>query len=395
MNMLYRPFGRTGEQVSVLGFGCMRLPVVDDRPDSIDVPLATRMLRYAIENGVNYVDTAFTYHSAAPDAPGASEPFVGEALAGGYREKVLIATKLPGWLVESRRDMDEILAGQLQRLRTDRIDCYLLHALNGPAWQDLRELGVLEFLEHAKADGRIRYAGFSFHDEYPVFREIIDAFEWDFCQIQYNFMDTEYQAGTAGLAYAAAKELGVVVMEPLKGGRLAGIVPPSIQALWDTAPVRRTPVEWALRFVWNDPRVSLLLSGMSSMEQVVENVELAGRGEAGSLSPEELALIERVRVAYSERIVVDCTSCRYCMPCPQGIDIPLVFSAINNAALFDTLEIERAGYNFDVKAGHTARASECTECGQCEDACPQHLPIIQELAKASQILDLDGGEDLS
>ena len=385
--MLYRQFGRTGEQVSILGFGCMRLPVLEGRRDRIDVPLATEMLHYAIDHGVNYVDTAFPYHGSSFDAPGTSETFVGEALGGGYREKVLVATKLPGWLIKSREDMDEILAGQLERLQTDHVDCYLLHGLNKGAWPTLADLGACEFLEAAKADGRIRYAGFSYHDEPPFFAPIVDGYDWDFCQIQYNYMDTEYQAGAAGLGYAGDKGLGVVIMEPLKGGRLAGRVPASVQAVWDAAPVKRTPVEWALRFVWDDPRVSLLLSGMTTREQVVENVRLAGLSEAGSLGPADLALIDQARDAYRERTAVDCTGCRYCLPCPQGIEIPAILSAVNNAALFDQLEAELAGYGIEVGAGHTARASACTECGQCEEACPQQLQVIEELAKASRVFD--------
>ncbi len=371
----------------MLGFGCMRLPIVDGRRECIDIPLATKMLHYAIDRGVNYVDTAFPYHGATFDAPGTSESFVGEALAGGYRDKVLVATKLPGWLVGCREDMDRILEGQLERMQTDRIDCYLLHGLGATMWAKLANLGALDFLDAAKADGRIRYAGFSYHDELPAFAPIVDAYDWDFCQIQYNYMDIDYQAGAAGLARAADKGMGVVIMEPLKGGRLAGRVPAVIQALWDSAPVKRSAAEWALRFVWDDPRVSLLLSGMTTMEQVVENVELAGRAEAGSLEPWELALIGQVREAYQARMAVGCTECRYCLPCPEGIDIPLILGCLNNAALFDALEVERGGYGFEVRAGHTARASACAECGQCEDACPQQIKVIEELANASRILD--------
>ncbi len=384
--MLYRDFGRTGERVSILGFGCMRLPVLEGRRECIDVPLATDMLHYAIDRGVNYVDTAFPYHGASFDSPGTSEAFVGGALAGGYREKVLLATKLPGWVIGSRGDMDEVLAGQMERLRTGQIDCYLIHGLNARSWAKLLDQGVLEFLDAAKADGRIRYAGFSFHDDPPAFVPIVDAYDWDFCQIQYNYMDVDYQAGRAGLEYAAGRGLAVIVMEPLKGGRLAGRAPEEVQTLWDEAPIERTPVEWALRFVWNDPRVSLLLSGMSAMDQVVANVEIAGRAEAGSLSPEDLALIEQVREAYRARIAVDCTECRYCLPCPQGIDIPLILSCLNNASLFDDFTAERATYQFELNAGHTAPASACTECGQCEEACPQQIPVAEELAKAARSL---------
>ncbi len=384
--MLYREFGRTGERVSILGFGCMRLPVLDGRRDCIDVPLATEMLHYAIDHGVNYVDTAYPYHGSSFENPGESEGFVGGALVDGYRERVLLATKLPPWAVESRADMDRILAGQLERLQTDHIDCYLMHGIGSTSWPKLVDLGALEFMDAAKADGRIRYAGFSYHDDPPAFAPIVDAYDWDFCQIQYNYMDVEYQAGRAGLEYAAERGLGVVVMEPLKGGRLAGRTPGEVQALWDSAPVTRSPVQWALRFVWDDPRVSLLLSGMSTMEHVVDNVEIAGRAVAGSLSPVEHALIEQVREAYQARIAVDCTECRYCLPCPEGITIPLILSCVNNAALFDDLAAEMASYKFELGAGHTAPASACTECGQCVEACPQHINVPQELAKAVQLL---------
>jgi len=385
--MLYRPFGKTGEQVSTLGFGCMRLPVIGDRRDNIDAALATEMLHYALDRGVNYVDTAFPYHGVSFDAtPGASEAFVGEALAG-YRDKVLVATKQPGWLVNERADMDGLLAGQLERLRTDHIDCYLLHGLGASMWKKLLDLGVLEFLDKARADGRVRYAGFSFHDESAAFAPIVDAYDWDFCQIQYNFMDVDYQAGAAGLAYAADKGLAVIIMEPLKGGRLAGRVPADVQGLWDLAPVPRTPVEWALRFVWDDPRVSTLLSGMSTMEQVVENVEIAERAAARSLTAEELGLIRQAEKAYRDRTVVDCTACGYCMPCPSNIDIPFVLSCVNNASLFDDPMGEKAAYHINVDLGNTASASECSECGQCEKACPQQLSVIEELARAVKMFE--------
>jgi predicted aldo/keto reductase-like oxidoreductase len=389
MNMPYRPFGRTGEKVSILGFGAMRLPFLDGHRERIDVPLATKMLHYALDNGVNYVDTAFPYHGASFDAtPGNSEGFVGDVLAaGGYRDKVLVATKLPHWLVNSREDMDRILNGQLQRLRTDRIDCYLMHGMGGEPWEKLKKFGVLDFLEEAKADGRIRHAGFSYHDDPQFFAPVVDGYDWDFCQIQYNYLDTEYQAGAAGLAYAAGKGLAVIVMEPLKGGRLAAPVPAPIQAIWDGYPTKRSPQEWALRFVWDDPRVSMLLSGMSTFEQVVDNVELAAGGEAGTLTPDDHALIATVRDAYRARIAVDCTGCRYCMPCPQGIDIPLILGKVNDASLYEELTEEKRGYHMEISLKHTVSASECTECGQCEGACPQQLEVIKELANAVSLFE--------
>ncbi len=388
MSMLYRPFGRTGERVSILGFGCMRLPVIDGDHEDIDVLLATEMLHYAIDNGVNYVDTAYPYHSGPKRGmPGASEAFVGEALSGGYREKVMIATKLPSWLIQSRKDMEEILQGQLDRLCTERIDCYLLHGVNKAQFQRLKSLGALDFLNEAKRQGKIRFAGFSFHDEGPAFAPIVDDYEWDFCQIQYNYMDMEYQAGAAGLAYAADRGLAVIVMEPIKGGRLAAKPPASVQALWDSAAVKRTPAAWALRFVWHDARVSTLLSGMSTMEQVIENVALAFEGHPDSLDAEELAVIGEVQQEYLARTAVDCTACRYCLPCPEGIDIPKMFGFLNNASLYGSLDEERFGYELEVRTGQSAPASACAECEECVAKCPQQLDIPRELVKVAETFE--------
>jgi predicted aldo/keto reductase-like oxidoreductase len=266
--------------------------------------------------------------------------------------------------------MDRYLDGQLERLGTDHIDCYLLHSLNTPMWENLESLGVLEFLDAAIADGRIRYAGFSFHDELPVFKRIVDAHDWTFCQIQYNFLDTEYQAGARGLRYAAARGLGVIVMEPLKGGRLAGHVPAEVAAAWGSAAVDRTPAEWALRWVWNDTDVSMLLSGMSAPEQLAENLAIAENGLADSLTEAEVDLAERVRDIYRSRIVADCTGCKYCTPCPVGVDIPGCILPLNNARLYDDLDSARRAYGKVV-----GKASACTQCGSCEERCPQGIAI--------------------
>jgi predicted aldo/keto reductase-like oxidoreductase len=385
--MLYRPLGRTGEMVSILGFGAMRLPVIDHHHDQIDVPLATEMLEYAISQGVNYVDTARMYHGANAVAPGNGEPFVGNALAGGLRDKVLLATKLPAWAANTREDMDRTLADQLRVLRTDHVDCYLLHGIGAETWAKFRDLGALDFLEAAKADGRIRYAGFSFHGDGSAFAPIVDAYDWDFCQIQYNYMDLEHQAGKAGLRYAAERGLGVIVMEPIRGGRLAGRVPEEAQAVWDKAPQRRTPVEWALRFVWDDKDVSMLLSGMGSIEQLKENIRLADDGYAGALGRAELGLYDEVRKVYRDRTLVDCTGCRYCMPCPSGIDIPMVFSLMNDSTLYGDEAQEKFVYGLNIDVGATVKASECTECGQCEAECPQSIEVPKRLADAVEMFE--------
>jgi uncharacterized protein len=381
--MLYRNLGRTGERVSILGFGAMRLPILDGRPEQIDVPLATRMLHYAIQAGVNYVDTAYIYHTGPEGGQGMSEPFLGGALTGGLREKVLLATKLPPWHVNTREDMDAVLERQLQALNTEYIDGYLVHGLNSREWARLVELGVRGFLDAARADGRIRFAGFSFHDEGSAFKPIVDGYDWDLCQIQYNYMDTDIQAGEAGLRYAAGRGLGVVVMEPLKGGRLAARVPDEVRAVFGSDADGPSPADWALRFVWNRPEVSLLLSGMGTMEQVVANVEAAKEGLADSLSADDLAKIESARRVYRERLLVDCTACRYCLPCPSGVDIPTVFSHLNATSLYGHLEAERSDYARYLKG----KASLCTECGECEEKCPQLLSVREHLTSAVRILE--------
>ena len=314
--MQYRPFGSLDFRVSALGFGAMRLPQKDGEIDEAE---ATRMLHYAIDHGVNYVDTAYPYHG------GESEAFLGRALKGGYREKVKLATKLPSWLVQTAADFDRYLNEQLKRLDLDYVDFYLLHSLNKDFWRKLRGLDVFEWAEKARAAGRFRYLGFSFHDDYETFKEIVDAYDWPMCQIQYNYMDVENQAGMKGLKYAAAKGMAVVIMEPLLGGKL--VAPPSpVQAIWDEAPRKRTPAAWALAWLWNQPEVSVVLSGMSTMAQVEENVALAASSRVGMLTPEELALYDRVQAAYRELVVIPCTNCRYCLPCPQGVDIPANFN---------------------------------------------------------------------
>src|SRR5512136_2480109 len=280
--MQYRNFGKTGWQVSALGFGCMRLPVIDVQGKMvINIPEATRMVRHAIDRGVNYVDTAYSYHE------GNSERFLGRALQGGYRHKVKLATKAPCWLIQAPEDFDRYLNEQLEKLQTDHIDFYLLHGLRTGRWQQMRDLGAREWAEKAIADGRIGHLGFSFHDEYNVFQQIVDEYDrWTFCQIQYNYMDIENQAGTKGLEYAASKDLAVVIMEPLLGGRLVN-PPESIQQMWDGAQKKRASADWALQWLWNQPEVSVVLSGMSTLEQVQQNLASADASGVNVLTEQE------------------------------------------------------------------------------------------------------------
>ena len=365
--MQYRKFGKLDWQVSALGFGCMRLPTLG-APADINEPEAARMLHYAIDHGVNYVDTAYPYHG------GNSELFVGRALkADHYREKVKLATKLPVWKVEAYADFDKLLNEQLGKLQTDHIDFYLLHALGKDRWRQVRDLGVTRWAEGAIKDGRIRHLGFSFHDNYDAFKEIVDAYDgWTFCQIQHNYMDIENQAGTRGLQYAAAKGLAVVIMEPLLGGRL--INPPQpIEDLWDAAAKKRSAADWALQWLWNQPEVSVVLSGMSLMDQVEGNVASAEVSGIGALTPQDLALIGQVREKYRTLCPIPCTKCEYCMPCPNGVNIPRNFAIYNEGMMYDKPEASRGDYKMWLP--QPERASECIACLTCESLCPQSIPI--------------------
>jgi predicted aldo/keto reductase-like oxidoreductase len=379
--MQYRNFGKLDWKASALGFGCMRFPTADgDRlSPNIDEAEALRMVHHAIDNGVNYLDTAYPYHG------GQSEIVVGKALQGGYREKVKLATKLPVWLVESPADFDRLLNEQLAKLQTDHIDFYLLHALSGPRWRDIvLKHGLLERAEAALADGRIRHLGFSFHDEYEAFEEIVNGTDlWSFCQIQYNYMDTESQAGVRGLKLAASKGLAVVVMEPLMGGRLAD-PPKDILEAMNHFPTRRSPVEWALQWLWDQPEVSAILSGMSAMTQVEENLRFADASRIGSFTPVEQELIAGAREKYRARTVIPCSRCNYCMPCPNGVYIPANFEFFNYAHLFD--DVVGARFKYQVFLTEAQRSGACIACGHCEELCPQKIAISEQMGKVTALL---------
>jgi uncharacterized protein len=379
--MLYRTVPKTGDRLSILGFGCMRFP--SGKLGGIDEERVIRQIRHAIDQGVNYFDTAPVYHM------GKSEPLLAKALSGGYREKVRIATKLPPWSVSRRSDMDEILAGQLATFQTDHIDYYLLHSLTGSTWKRLLGLGVLEFLDSAKQDGRIRNAGYSFHGDLSSFKEIVDAYDWQFCQIQYNYLDETNQAGTEGLRYASSRGLAVMVMEPLRGGNLASPVPPEVQKVWDEAATRRSPAEWALRWVWDHPEVTVVLSGMNDEDHIDENIRVAGAALPGSLTGEERAVVEKARQTYARLMRVPCTGCRYCMPCPAGVNIPECFAVYNHVALFPDSGNARFQYLFRVGGiiGDRSNAGLCRSCGRCSTICPQHIDIPARLGDVSGELE--------
>jgi len=365
--MQYRKFGKLDWQVSALGFGCMRLPVIGEDSGSIDQEKTSEMLRRAIDAGLNYVDSAYVYHEQK------SEVALGITLQDGYREKVRIATKLPVWLVEKADDFERMLDEQLNRLQTDAIDFYLMHALDKAKWQKILDLSLLKKAEAALADGRIRWLGFSFHDNLEVFKQIVDGYGgWTFCQIQYNYMDIVYQAGRAGLRYAADKGLAVVIMEPLRGGRLAADLP-AAKPLWAQAGNPRKPADWALQWLWSQAEVSVVLSGMSTLEQVEENLVSAERSRIGLLTPQEIALVDQVRQTLTGLSPIDCTRCEYCLPCPNGVNIPRVFDYYNRVAMYDDLEGMRFQYKNFME--DEQKAEQCIQCGECLPKCPQSLPI--------------------
>jgi hypothetical protein len=372
--MLYRQMNQTDAKLSILGFGCMRLPQTTNC--HIDEPRATKMVRYAIDHGINYFDTAYVYHN------GESEPFLGRALSDGYREKVYIATKLPAWDVQFQNDMDRILNEQLSRLNTDHIDFYLLHGIGKTSWINLVNLNIGEFLDQAIADGRIRHAGFSFHDEVRVFKEIVDDYNWTFAQIQYNYMDEEYQAGTEGLNYAAGKGLGIVIMEPLRGGVLARETRET-KKIFSTRGHAHSAAEWGLRWLWNRPEITVVLSGMSTMQQVKDNLCYADKGLPSSLTTGEIAVYEEIKTYYRSKMKIPCTKCRYCMPCMAGVEIPECFSAFNDASVYS--DPTGAKTSYDSYTVYGGDASQCQDCGVCESLCPQHLPIRKHLKEVSAL----------
>ena len=346
---------------------------------NVDEAESLRMIRHAVDNGVNYLDTAYPYHE------GRSEIVVGRALRGGYREKVKLATKLPTWLVNSPADFDKLLDEQLRKLQTDHIDFYLLHALHRERWRNVvLKHELLSRAAGALADGRIRHLGFSVHDDYEGFEEIVNGSElWSFCQIQYNYMDTDNQVGTRGLKLAASRGLAVVVMEPLLGGRLAD-PPKNIREAMDGFPVRRSPAEWALQWLWDQPEVSVVLSGMSAMIQVEENLRFAETSRIGAFNEADQELIAQVSERYRARTVIPCTQCNYCMPCPNGVDIPGNFEQFNYAHQFDDIPVARFRYKAFLPEGR--RSGSCIACGTCEQLCPQKIAIAEWMPRVSTLL---------
>lgn len=366
--MKYRTLA--GEKVSVLGFGCMRFPITSDNAADIDEEKTTNMLHYAVENGVNYFDTAYVYHNRK------SEDFIGKALKP-FRNEIHIATKCPTWEVKCEDDFDRILEDQLKKLDTDYIDFYLMHALDKDRFDNIvLKFNLIDKLNKAKAEGKIHHIGFSFHDDLDTFKRIIDSNPaWEFCQIQLNYINTEYQAGLEGLEYAHKKGLDVIIMEPLLGGKLANPSPQVADVLSD----EKSPVEWAMDFLWNREEVSLLLSGMGAMEQVKSNIEYADNAEVGMLTPHNLDMLKRTKEVFDKMALVPCTKCAYCMPCPFGLDIPKTFEAYNATA---SLGMDRAKSIYsEISKG----ADQCKKCKKCEKVCPQNIKISSIMTKIAEI----------
>ncbi len=378
--MLTRENIKNGDTLSILGFGCMRLPM---KSSHIDEDRAIAMIRDAIKQGVNYFDTAYPYHG------GRSEPLLGKALEGGYREKVMVATKLPHYMVSSLDGAKKIFQNQLNKLRTDYIDYYLLHMLSDKAGFDrMAKIGVMDWLEQQKKDGIIKNLGFSFHGEKTDFEQLIHAYPWDFCQIQYNYLDENNQATKSGLELAYSMGIPVTVMEPLRGGKLVNNLPQEILDEFKSYDQERSPAEWALRWVWNQPEVMVVLSGMSDEEQLAENICIASDAQAGALSEQEHKIFKRVKAVMLEKTRVPCTGCGYCMPCPFGVNIPGCFSVYNDKYLLGKKGSRITYYQIlGMGAKNPGFASLCTECGKCERHCPQNIEIRKDLKKVRKEME--------
>ena len=371
--MKYRNMEKLGIRASAFGLGCMRFNGAASGDSTIDEQKAISLIRQAIDGGVNYLDTAYVYLDKT------SETVVGKALRDGYREKVTIATKMPLGYVRDRESMEALLDEELRKLQTDHIDFYLMHGLDKKEWESFKAIGAPEFFDDMKKEGKIRFKCFSFHGSYDDFEYILNDYDWDMVQIQYNFMDIENQAGKKGLELAGRKGIPVVIMEGLLGGRLSN-APENVQALYDAFPVKRSAVEWAFRWICNHPEVAVVLSGCNEPEQIEENLRIFDTVDAGIMDADELKLMENVRQAYLDRTKIGCTGCKYCIPCPNDVNIAGIFSAWNNISLYNLNPANDWGLKRIKENGNGA--DKCISCGACEAKCPQNLPIIENLQRA-------------
>ena len=376
--MLYNELGKTGLEVSRLGFGTMRLPTVDSNAD-IDKTEASKMLEYGIENGINIIDTAFPYHSVGIDGNGNSERFVGKFLKeNDLRDEILLQTKSPSWLIEKKEDFDTYLDLQLEKLQTDYVDIYLLHSLTVPDWYKVKDLEVLDFLDECLSSGKVKHVGFSSHIEVDYLIEILDEYpKWEVVMTQMNYLDEYYQSGVMGLDYLKEVKVGSMIMEPLRGGRLVNNIPSEVQELWDMAETKRTPVEWALQYLWNRDDVDCVFSGMTSLEQVKQNIEIASTID--KISPYDQELIREVARTYRTFLGNRCTRCGYCMPCPHGVDIINCLTEYNIAHMMG--DPKASAMQYFTLLDDDSRADSCIDCKECLPFCTQMIDIPKELQR--------------
>lgn len=385
--MQYRKMPNGEDQLSALGFGCMRLPTRFGGAAStaIDKERATGLIRGAIDAGVNYLDTAWPYHM------GASESFLGDSvLTDGYREKVFLATKLPCFLIRKADAMQNIFDKQLSKLNTDYIDYYLAHSLDGKTWAAMKGLGIKAFMDKIKAEGKVRHMGFSFHGKKEDFMRIVDEYPWDFVQVQYNIIDEKFQAGIEGITYAAKKGMGVIVMEPVRGGTLVDKIPTEVKRIYDASGVNRSAADWAFRWIYDNPDVTVVLSGMNTQAQVEENIRVASESLPNGMSEKERAVVDTVKQTYLRLLAVGCTGCAYCMPCPAGIDIPAALKSLNNFYMFDKMGARFDHMRFAGMGSTDGKAhwtSTCTDCGKCEKKCPQNIPVRETFLQVQKVLE--------
>jgi predicted aldo/keto reductase-like oxidoreductase len=365
--MIYRKIEKTGDELSLLGYGCMRYPRKNGR---INEERTEKQIITAIKNGVNYFDTAYMY-------PG-SEKVLGRILAKGYRDKVKIATKMPIFSIKNKADMVKIFEKQLKRLKTNHIDYYYIHNLiDYENWENLKKIGVLSFIKEEKEKGRIINIGFSFHGNLLNFKKIVDDYNWDSCMIQYNYLDENYQAGKDGLNYASSKGLGIIAMEPLRGGMLVNKLPKLAKKLIDEFKIKKSPAEWAFRWVADNPNIHVVLSGMNNEEDIKENISIFSQYQENSLNEDEKYLLKSLKEEFYKKVKIDCTSCGYCLPCPNKVDIPLCFSSYNDKSIFGGF-MPIMSYLMGAMSNNSF-ASNCTQCKLCEKKCPQHISIMKEL----------------
>lgn len=382
--MQYRTMPGSANRLSILGYGCMRLPTKFG--GAIDKEKALEQIRGAIDRGVNYIDTAWPYHM------GNSESFLGEyVLKDGYREKVNLATKLPCFTIRKTEAIRDTFKKQLKKLQTDYIDYYLLHSLDGPKWDLMVSLGIIDFMDEVKAAGTVKNMGFSFHGKKADFMRICDGYDFDFAQVQFNIMDEQFQAGIEGINYAAKKGMGIIAMEPLRGGSLVSKMPAGVKKIYDESGYDRSAAEWALRWVWNNPNIQVVLSGMNVDEHIDENINVASEVLPESMDAKEFEIINSVKKSYESIMQVGCTGCSYCMPCPAGINIPAAFSNLNEYHMYSKggARLHHAMHlGLQTDDGKPHWTTDCIDCGECEKKCPQNIPVRQVFKQVQN--DLEG-----